>query len=164
MADGIALVLMNFSFFMVLLAVIFMLLNRLVTGGRVSGYEIMYRWLALFCIGFTGIYAFVVHAYFPAIASATIGWVSSPFEFEVAVANLGFGLIGLLSFNASIGFRLAAVIGNTIWLWGDATGHIYQMVQFQNFSIGNAGSWFWMDILVPLLLVICVTKMKRAKR
>lgn len=160
MNQWIVMMLMNFSFTMVVFAVFFMLLNWVATRGRVSCYEIIFRWLALFCLGFTGIYAFIFHAYYPAMAAATIGWLNSPFQFEVAVANLAFGVMGILSFRASYGFRLATVIGNAIWLWGDATGHIYQMIAFQNYTIGNAGTWFWTDVLIPLLLAISITKMR----
>lgn len=151
----------NFGLVMCCFAAFFMALNRIITRGRVSQYEIIYRWTALFAVGFTGIYTFVMHAFYPETTAANIGWAASPFQYEVAMADLGFGVLGILSFNASLGFRLATVIGNTIWLWGDATGHIYQMVANQNFSIGNAGSWFWLDVFLPLLLIICLRKLKR---
>ena len=40
--------------------------------------------------------------------------------------------------NDSRGFRLATVLGITVWFWGDAAGHIYQMVAKDDFSPGNA--------------------------
>src|SRR3990167_7609111 len=94
-----------------------------------------------------------------AIIIALIGWQNSPFQFEVAVANLGFGMIGILSFRASYGFRVATVMGNTFWLWGDATGHLYQMMVNNNLTVGNAGSWFWMDIIIPLVLLVCILRL-----
>lgn len=162
-SEWISFALSNFGLLMLVCAIFFMLLNRILTKGRVSEYEIIYRWLALFSLGFTGIYAFYMHAFQPDIAASTIGWANSPFQYEVAMADLGFGIIGLLSFNASYSFRLATVIGNTIWLWGDASGHIFQMLQNQNFSTGNAGSWFWLDVFIPLLLMICLSGLKRSK-
>lgn len=156
----ISLALSNFALSMFILSLFFMLLNRLITRGRVSGAEIAYRWTALFTLGVTSVYAFIMHAFFQDIASAAIGWSPSPFEYEVAMANLAIGVIAILSFNASYNFRLAVVIGATIWLWGDATGHIYQLIKNQNYSIGNVGSWFWMDLYIPLLLIICINKLK----
>ncbi len=160
LAKEIQWMLSNFNVVMFGLAIFFMLVNRLVTRGRVPEYEIIYRWLALFCVGFSGIYAGLMHVLYPEIAASAIGWANSPFQYEVGMAGLGFGLIGLLSFNASYGFRLAAVIGNTIWLWGDATGHIYQMTQSHNFTNGNAGSWFILDVFLPLLLIACIVKIR----
>jgi hypothetical protein len=161
LANWTALILMNFDFAMLILAVFFMVLNRIVTKGRVPEYEIIYRWLALFCVGFLGVYAFILHSFYPELAANTIGWVNSPFQYEVAaIADLAFGVIGVLSFNASFGFRLATVIGNTIWLWGDALGHINRILQAQNNTMWDAGPWLLMDIILPVLLILCLSKLK----
>lgn len=156
----IAFIFINFGLAMFIVAAGFMLLHRALTHGRVPEFEIIYRWTALFPLGIVGIYSFVMHAFFPEMAAEVIGWSDSPFQYEVAVADLAFGVLAILSFNASIGFRLAAVIGNTIWLWGDAFGHIRQMLVADNFSAGNAGSWFWMDVWLPPLILICLYKIR----
>ena len=153
----------NCSLVMLVLAIILAIFDRIINAfrqHRLSSSEILFRWIVLLSIGVTGLYSFAMHAFFPDLTAAAIGWSNSPFQYEVAVANLGFGLIGVLSFCASYGFRSATVIGNLCWLWGDAVGHIYQMIDKHNFAIGNAGSWFWMDVLVPLILLICIMKMK----
>jgi hypothetical protein len=107
-----------------------------------------------------GVYVFLMHAFLPSISAEQIGWQTSPFQYEVAVANLGFGMLCILAFSASYGFRLASVIGISVWLWGDAIGHIRQMIVAKNFSPGNAGPWFWSDVLVPLLLIWLIIKLK----
>ncbi len=152
----------NFGLVMFILAAIFMLIHRIAIR-RISEAEIIYRWVALFALGFTGIYTFVMHAFFGSIAASSIGWQPSPFQFEVAMADLAIGVVGILSFNASFGFRLATVIAATIFLWGAAAGHAYQIIMFHNFAVGNAGSWFWIDIIVPLVLIVCLLKMKRSR-
>lgn len=159
LAEWINWVLSNFVLAMFILAILFILLHKAIRR-TVSEAEIVYRWVALFALGFTGIYTFVMHAFYPDFTAASIGWASSPFQYEVAMADLAFGALGILSFNASYGFRLATVIGSTCWLWGDATGHIYQMIKYNNFAIGNAGSWFWMDVFIPLILIICIMRLK----
>lgn len=80
-------------------------------------------------------------------------------KFEVATANLVFGVMAVLAFRANYGFRMANVISNVCWLWGDALGHIRQIITMHNFAIGNAGSWFWVDILLPLILTILIKKL-----
>ncbi|EKD73702.1 MAG: hypothetical protein ACD_45C00217G0018 [uncultured bacterium] len=162
MIKGIVWILGNFSFVMLVLAVVLTILQK-IKNKKLSLWEILYRWIALFALGIMGIYGFIMHAFFPDISAATIGWQNSPFQYEVAIANLGFGLIALLSFRAAYPFRLASVIGNACWLWGDAVGHIYQMISQHNFATGNAGTWFWTDVLVPLLAVICIVKLKHVK-
>jgi hypothetical protein len=34
------------------------------------------------------------------------------------------------------------------------------MAVAHDFAIGNAGTWLWMDLLLPLILLICVSRMK----
>lgn len=154
----------DFNLFMFFLALVFMFIHVRLKGRRIAKAEIVYRWTALFPLGFTALYAGYMHLIYPNFTAATIGWANSPFQFEVAMANFALGFIGILSFNASYGFRLATVIANTIWLWGDAAGHIYQMIKFQDFAVGNAGSWFWMDILIPFILIICITQLNPRKQ
>src|SRR3990167_2357653 len=111
-------------------------------------------YVMLLPVGIAGLWAFVFHAFFPAIAARFIGWQPSPFEFEVAVANLGLGLMGLFSFRASKGFRTATTLFAACFLWGSAIGHIRQMTIHSNFTPGNAGSIFYTDIIIQLLLIV----------
>ena len=155
-------VMMNFSLTMALLAVPMFLLHMLVNAftKKRNNYEIIYIWVTFLAVGVVGIYTFVMHVFFPVTSAAIIGWHTSPFQFEVGMADLGFGLVALLAARASYGFRLASVIGVTCWLWGDAVGHVYQMLLKGNYSIGNAGSWFWLDLLIPAILIICIANIR----
>lgn len=159
--DWISLSLVNFGVTMAILAVILMIINRLVTGGRVRTAEIIYRWVALFCLGFTCLFTFIIHVFYPELGAQVVGWLNSPFQYEAGIADLSFGLLGILSFNASKGFRWATVIGATIWLWGDALGHINQLIAQHNFNPGNAGSWLWFDILLPIVLLLCMRQLEQ---
>lgn len=154
----------NFGLLMFFLATLIILIHRKFASASISNAEIVYRWIALLPLGVTGIYAAILHGFFGSMAAANIGWLPSPFQTEVAMANLGFGLIGILSFRASYGFRLATVIGAVCWLFGDALGHIYQMIKFHNFANGNAGTWFWLDIIVPFILVICIIRLRADRK
>lgn len=156
----IKLALTNFSLSMLILAFIIILLNALVKRAKTPSSEVIYRWITLLPLGVTGVFAFVMHAIYPNMAAATIGWQTSPFQFEVAIADLGFGILGILAFYPCYGFRLASVIGAIIWLWGDAAGHIYQMIIHHNYSVGNAGSWFWLDLIIPIILIFCIIKLR----
>lgn len=122
--------------------------------------EELFRWNALIGAGMGSTYAFIIHGFFPAVSARTIGWEPSPFQWEVAVANLSVGLLGILAFRASYGFRLAMVVAFTCWLWGDAVGHVRQMMIAHNFAPGNAGSWFWLDVLMPIFFIALITLMK----
>jgi hypothetical protein len=85
-----------------------------------------------------------------------IGWQpGSPFQFEVAVADLAWGVCGVLCIWLRRGFWVATGIGNSVFLLGCAFGHIRQIVQEGNTAIYNAGPVLWIgDIGVPLTLLI----------
>lgn len=163
--DYIGLVLSNFGLAMFVLAAFFIIFHKLIVRSKVSSDEIVYRWLALFPLGMTNIYAFVMHVFYPEIADATIGWAHSPFEYEVGVADLAMGVVAVLSFNASFGFRLAAVTVNAIFLFGAAYNHIYLMIMQGNYNVGNAGSWLWLDdLILPLIMLLCINNLYKQQR
>jgi Family of unknown function (DUF6790) len=115
----------------------------------------LFRWTLLLATGLTGIYTFVMHVFFPATSAANIGWAESPFQYEVGIADLAIGVLGVLAFWGNFSFRLAAAIAAIVWYGGDAVGHVRQMIVAHNYAPGNAGPWFWTDVLVPLMLAIC---------
>jgi hypothetical protein len=109
------------------------------------------NWILLLPVGIGTLWAAVFHLAFPALAAKYIGWQNSPFQFEVGTADLAFGILGVVSFWAGMGFKTATVLAISIFLLGDAAGHIHQMMLAGNFAPGNAGLVFYMDIILPLL-------------
>lgn len=117
--------------------------------------ELLLIYIMVFCLGFTGVVSFLAHVFYPNETAELIGWApGSPFQFEVGVADLAFGTLAILTFWLRKSFLFAAILGNTIWLWGDAVGHIRNMIQTGNFAPGNAGVYFVADITIPLFVLI----------
>ena len=131
-------------------------------AGRHFAEELL-AWLLLLSVGLQGIYTFVGHVFYPAYSARMIGWEDSPFQYEVGIADLTVGVLGVLAFWGNFSFRLAAAIAGIVWYWGDAVGHVRQMIVADNFAPGNAGPWFWTDVLVPLLLVVCLVLVWRRR-
>lgn len=117
--------------------------------------ETLLAWLLLLSVGAQGVYTFVIHVFFPEQSAANIGWAVSPFQYEVGIADLTVGILGVLAFWGNFGFRLAAVVAGVVWYWGDAVGHVKEMIVANNYAPGNAGPWFWTDVFVPFLLIAC---------
>jgi hypothetical protein len=126
--------------------------------------ESLLGWILLLPIGVTGLWAGISHIFFPAIAAAHIGWEVSPFQFEVGMADLAIGVTACLAFWQDLSFKAAAVCAASIFLLGDAIGHIREMMVAGNFAPGNAGLPFYMDILCPTLAIILVIVAKRRER
>ncbi len=110
-------------------------------------------WILLLPIGVTGLWAGAFHVFFPATAAALIGWQVSPFQFEVGMADLAIGATAFIAFWRDLSFKAAAVCAASIFLLGDAIGHVREMVTAGNFAPGNAGVPFYMDIMCPLLAI-----------
>lgn len=108
-------------------------------------------WYCFFVIGANMFVNFVFHSFFGELSAEFIGWADSPFQFEVAVASLGFAVVGFMAFWWKVfALRVAAVVGPAMFSLGAAAGHIVQMVTEHNFAPGNAGVVFWTDIIIPV--------------
>ena len=112
-------------------------------------------------VGLVGIYTFILHCFWGDVAAAGIGWSNSPFQWEVGIANAVVGVLGLCALKGSKSFRLATVVAISIWLWGDAAGHVYQMIVADNFAPGNAGPWFWTDVAAPFVIIFIHLRNRR---
>lgn len=116
----------------------------------------LFRWILLLSLGLQGVYTFVLHVFFASYAAEHIGWAVSPFQYEVGIADLTVGVLGIIAFWSNFSFRLAAAIAGIVWYGGDAIGHVRQIILEHNYAPGNAGPWFWTDILVPIVLLVCM--------
>lgn len=156
-----SLILTHFSCAMFIIAIVLFIFDWIlqkIRRQKING--LLLRWLLLLPIGVTGIYAFFMHLFFPAPSATMMHWPSSPFQYEVALANLCIGILGIFSFRASYGFRLATVIAASFWMWGHAVYEIYEIITTSNIYLGNAVSWFWIDVILPFILISCIKKAK----
>ena len=122
------------------------------TKGRVA--QIFLLWLLVITVGIGSVFGFIAHTVFADTTAASIGWpAGNPFQSEVAVANLAVGVLGILCYWMRGNFWIASVIGFSIWWLGDAVVHIRSIVVEANYAPNNAGVTFYLDILVPLILL-----------
>jgi len=106
-------------------------------------------------VGISGLYAFIGHAFSPKKVAEYIGWPSgNPFQLEIAVTNLSFGILGVLCIWLRENFLLATVIGFSIFAFGVAIVHIRDIIKNNNRSPGNAGPPLYSDILKPIVLIV----------
>lgn len=156
-----SLILTHFSLAMLALAIVLFIFDWILQKiRRQTSHDILLRWLLLLPIGVASVYVFFMHLFFPKLSAAVMSWPPSPFQFEVALANLCIGVLGVLAFRASHGFRVATVIVACFWMWGHAASEIYHIITTSNIYIGNAVSWFWVDVILPFVLISCLKKSK----
>lgn len=123
------------------------------TIGRIT--SVLLTWLFALPVGLWGVFASYAHTFLADEVARSIGWEpGSPFQFEVAMANLAYGLTGLLAVRASQSFRWAVSLYLAIFYWGAAYGHIRDIIVNQNYAPNNSGFLLFMDIFLPAALIV----------
>jgi hypothetical protein len=121
---------------------------------RTSVLESLISYYFLWSLGICYIYNALMHIVFHRMAAGFIGWADSPFQLEVGFASLGMGVVGVMAYRKNFSMRLAVVIMSSIFLWGCAGGHLYQISAHDNQAPGNAGVMLWTGLLQPVLSVV----------
>ena len=157
----------NFLFIMFILSLIciFFKLRKIKKGTKTKDkLDIVIRWFMLLCFGIEGVYAFVFHVFFPN-TSSFIGWMNSPFQFEVGMANLAVCIPAIYAFfrKHDYNFWLPTIITNSIFLLGAAYGHIMQIIKNNNWAPDNAGTMLWTEIFIAILIPCLLCKYKNKK-
>lgn len=109
-------------------------------------------WFCFFVIGVGGLHGFIFHVFFADFTAQQIGWASSPFQYEVGIANLVFAALGLFSIiKRTKDFYFAMIIGFFVWFVGDGVGHVYQLLIRGDTAQFNAGSIMYTDFICPVV-------------
>ena len=130
-------------------------LNRR-TAADVSG--IFLNTYLLYGIGIGQILNFIMHSFFGDYAAKTIGWAQSPFQLELAFASLGLGIAAIIVHGerADLLGKLAIVLAVSIFGYGAAGGHIYQMIAQHDYAANNTGLLLIMDVIMSTLGIVFV--------
>jgi hypothetical protein len=109
-------------------------------------------------VGLMGLLTAYAHVFRPIQTSASIGWQTSPYEYEVGMADMTIGVLGILCLFWRGEFWLATAIANALWMLGDAVGHIRQTVEYNNHAANNAGVFLYAELVTPLIILLLVFK------
>jgi Family of unknown function (DUF6790) len=112
--------------------------------------DLLLTYAFAFPIGLGGLVGFIGHTIRAPAVAASIGWpAGNPFQYEVAVANLAFGILGLLCLRFRDGFWSATAIGWSVFMLGAAGVHLHQIHIGQPFAPDNAGAILYFNIIAP---------------
>jgi hypothetical protein len=160
MVATVSFVLRNLPAFLMVAALV---IGTLRHDGRPAA-ERLLKWILLLPVGVSGLWAAIFHLFFPNISAEDIGWQPSPFQFEVGMADLAIGATAVAAFWCSLPFKAAIVWVSSIFLVGDAVGHIHQMLAAGNFAPGNAGTPFFIDVIAPAISIVLLVAAYRRRR
>lgn len=120
--------------------------------------ETVLLYFLLIGTGFSSLFSFVGHGFKSEAVAEYIGWpAGNPFQWEVAVSNLSYGVLGVLCFWLRGDFWLATIIAVSVFLLGAAYGHIRDIIVNRNLAPGNAGPPLYSDIIKPIVLIVLYT-------
>jgi hypothetical protein len=135
-----------------ILGLLHVAIRRQWTTRRIA--DVLLPYFFAFPIGLGGVVGFIGHTMRAGPVAASIGWAAgNPFQYEVAVANLAFGILGILCLWNRGGFWTATAIGWSIFMLGAAGVHLHQIHAGQPFAPGNAGAILYFNIIAPVLLL-----------
>jgi uncharacterized membrane protein len=132
------------------------------TGRNVAATYLLY--LLFFCVGLMGLLTAYAHVFRPVQTSASVGWSTSPYEYEVGMADLTVGVLGVLCLAFQREFWLATAIANAVWLLGDAVGHVRQMVLHGDYAANNSGIFLVLEFIMPVVILALVSYHRSAER
>ena len=116
--------------------------------------HVLFLWLLIVAVGLQGIFYFLGHAFDADAVAKMIGWpTGSPFQFEIAIANLAFGVLGILCIWFRGNFWYATAIGDVVFYLGDAYGHFVQWFRYGDTAPSNSGLFLYCELLTAFLII-----------
>lgn len=128
--------------------------------------ESFLSYILFFNMGLMGLLAAYAHVFMGPETAKSIGWEpGSPFQYEIGMANLAFGVLGILSYWFRGSFWNASIIGWSVLLLGCFIGHIINYYTENNTAPYNIGPYIWFyDLLLPILVLILLYRLRFSNR
>ncbi|MEU8895660.1 DUF6790 family protein [Nocardia sp. NPDC048505] len=146
-----------------LLAVVGAYLHTRRSPSRHAALELWQRWWAAVALGLGSLWMTLAFLGAPEVMATAIGFAQTPFEFEIAFANLALAVMG---FRAAMPAttareRITLGLGAGMFLWGALIGHLYQWFAQGDHAPGNTGGVLVHDLLVPAVMIVLARRSQR---
>lgn len=124
--------------------------------------EAFLSYILLFNMGLMGLLGAYAHIFLGPETAKSIGWQpGSPFQFEIGMANLAFGVLGVLSFWLRGSFWDASIIGWSVLFLGCFIGHVINFYTENNAAPYNIGPYIWFyDLILPILVLALLYRLR----
>jgi len=121
-------------------------------------------WIAFWVLGVNGLVGLLMHLLLGPFIAGQIGWPDSPFQNEVAYANLTIAILGFSScWLRRRDYLLAAMVAYGSWIFADGVGHGVSLVATGNWAPSNVGTILYTDLFTPILVAVLLW-LSRAER
>ncbi|MEC3978225.1 DUF6790 family protein [Amycolatopsis sp. H20-H5] len=150
-----------FPLIFVLVPIVGALIRTRHSPSRQAALETWQRWWAIGALGCGSLWLTFAFVTVPDAMATTIGFTQTPFEFEIAFANLGLAIMGFRAASASARERVTIGLGAGMFLWGAIIGHLYQWIANGDHAPGNTGGVLIADLLFPAVMIILARSSQR---
>jgi hypothetical protein len=146
------------------MAVLASLMASLLRGNesRLSWRQALPRALLFWCVGVQSLLTAYAHTGLANLMAHALGWpAGSPFQWEIAMAHLSFGFLGIAG-EWFPGLRLPTMVGYSIFAIGRTTGYFLRLSQgFPTPTFLTIDTWI-AGMAVPVLLLVLAAWKKNA--
>jgi hypothetical protein len=123
--------------------------------------ELVLLWFFGAAVGVGGLVVTASHVFFASATAAQIGFPpGNPFQFEVAMGNFAFAVLGILCIWVRGRFWEATAIGFTVFYWGATLGHLMELFDHHNDAPYNAGPILITDIGLPVIIIAALWRLR----
>ncbi|WP_378741059.1 DUF6790 family protein [Nocardia brasiliensis] len=138
----------------IVIAVVGALIRTRHSPSRAAALETWQRWWAVAALGCGSLWMTIAFLTIPDVMATAIGFDRTPFQFEIAFANLGLAVMGFRAASATARERITIGLGAGMFLWGAAIGHVYQWFANGDHAPGNTGGVLVCDLLFPAVMIV----------
>ncbi|MDX2971038.1 DUF6790 family protein [Kribbella solani] len=131
--------------------------------GRAARLEIWQRWWAIAALGCGSLWMTLSFLAIGDYMADTIGFTRSPFQFEIAFANLALAVAAFRAASGSARERLTVGLVAAAFLWGATIGHVHQWFAYGNHQPGNGGGILVYDVGIPAVMILLAVAQSRAR-
>ncbi len=123
--------------------------------------EIILLYYLFIAVGIQGFSCAFWQILYPDLVSEFLGWPNTPFLMELGLANLTFGVLGILSPWMDRGWRATTGIGYGLFLFFTGIAHLIRIAQY-GISKGDFGWFLATDLLLAFILLALSIQYKKA--
>jgi hypothetical protein len=143
------------AFLYIFLPLILGLMHIKLKSDKRNKVDILLDYYLFIGVGIQGIVTGILQMNKPQMVVSFVQWPYSPFLVELGMANLAFGLLGIISVWLDKSWKVAAAAGYGLFLLFTGIGHIINIMLLGT-TAGDAGAFLWSDLFVPVALFILI--------
>lgn len=140
-----------FSILLIVLPLILGLIHAYLKGEQKV--DSIFLYYIVIGIGIQGIASGVMQTFFSDSVTHYVQWPFSPFMLELGLANISYGILGILSPWMSGGWKTATASGYALFLFFTGMRHALEIVH-EGMNPGNSGAFAYVDYIMSCIFFI----------